>query len=684
MNDVSKPSTKVLIGGLLAFLWVGFLFGGYFWAHRPFELATLVAIGTAVLNVAVWLIITFLGMALGFILLKNVFADEAPLSLLVLSTGVGLGLIAVIMGVLGLLGLFQPIIAWGLIIVLAGITVRQWRPLWAHLRYLPKPQPDTRFQQFILWYAIISLVLTFLIALAPIVAWDSLTYHLVGPKYFIEAGRFVHPVNIPHMGFPLLGQMQFTLGMLLVGDGTAPLLHYGYGLLSLGMTITLARHLFNREVAWWSAMVLLSVPTFFTLMAWPYVDITLMFYTTAVFYTFYRWKETKQTGWLVLTGLMIGFSGGLKYTAIAMPIAVTFGIMWESRRDGLVLIIKRLFIVGAIAFALVIPWLTENILTTGNPVYPFFFENGKFWDEWWAWWYDLPGTGLWSIAPGRLLIVPLEATIAGTEGSDFYEATIGPFILGLLFLLPVVWFKFDQRDKGIVAYLLLFFALNYLLWINGVARTALLLRARFFFLVFGFTAVLDGLILHRLKRFQHPQLNIPWLINTIIGLTLILMLTNYIIFFIHLHPLTAVTGLEDEQHYMERRIGTYQTVMSEGINQLPPESNVVFLWEPRTYGCRTDLTCDPDPILGRFLHLTQHKAFDAATIAAEWQTMGITHVLLAQDGLEFLLDAAKTNPIGSHIREEDLMILNELKQTYLTEIENWEDQYILYELNVLD
>ena len=46
------------------------------------------------------------------------------------------------------------------------------------------------------------------------------------------AGRLGHPIDLPYLGFPALGQMQFTLGMLLIGDGVAALLHFGYGLLA--------------------------------------------------------------------------------------------------------------------------------------------------------------------------------------------------------------------------------------------------------------------------------------------------------------------------------------------------------------------------------------------------------------------------------------------------------------------
>jgi hypothetical protein len=406
-----------------------------------------------------------------------------------------------------------------------------------------------------------------------------------------------------------------------------------------------------------------------------------MFYTTAVFYTFLRWRENRENwGWLIVMALMIGFSGGLKYTAVATPIAITLSLVWESRRDGLSLILKRLFLIGGLGLLLVLPWLIENIITTGNPIYPFFFNDALYWDEWRSWWYDLPGTGLAATAPWRLLIVPFEATIIGTEGSDFYEATIGPFIFGALFLLPFIWRSLAKEEKAILWHLLLFFAINYILWLNGIARTALLLRARFVFLVFGITAVIGGLALSRIHALKRPDLDIEWMSRILIQITLIFLLFAQVMNFLQINPLPVVLGFESADNYSARRLGIYQVVMNE-LNQLPTGSQIVFLWETRSYACSTAIRCDPDPILDKFLHLTQFKEFDAAAISDYWRNQGVTHVLWYKAGYQFLLDAAAFNPIGGAISPQDQAILQEVRDNYLTEEETWFDSYVLYQLN---
>ena len=674
---MDRPGWRWWLMAIIIILWTALLVGGFFWAHKPFDLTLLAGLGRTLGSMGVWLGLTALGAALGRRLMGPALADEWPFTRLALTAGVGLGLLAVLMGLIGLLGGLRPPVAWGVVLLLAGLLWRDLRHTLADVRRLALPRPGSRWQRWFLFYGLFSLSLTLVTALAPPIAWDSLVYHLTGPKLYIAAGRLGHPIDLPYLGFPALGQMQFTLGMLLIGDGVAALLHFGYGLLALALTVGLARRAFGDTAAWFAGVILLSVPSLFTLMSWPYVDITLMYYATAAFYAFYRWRAAYQQGqaetaWLVLMGLYCGFSGGVKYTAVVIPLALALSLAASCWRDGLVALARRLAIVAAIALLLVLPWLLENWLTTGNPVYPFFLDDALYWDAWRGWWYDRPGTGLAATAPWRLPLVPLEATILGTQGSNFYEATIGPLLLLAAGLLLFVWRCLSREEKRVAGHMLLFFLLNYLLWINGVARTGLLLRIRFLFPVFGVIAVLGGVAMARLPELRRPQLDINWMVLVFFNLTLALSLFTLAVDFLALNPLPVVVGVEAREQYLARTQGTYQAVLDE-VNGLPPAARIYFLWEPRSYRCQAD--CWPDALLDRWLRLTQDEGLAPAGIAARWRAEGVTHVLLHQQGLDFIVEAA-FDPVTA----ADLAALAEFQAQYLTELARWGDEYILYEL----
>jgi hypothetical protein len=317
-----------------------------------------------------------------------------------------------------------------------------------------------------------------------------------------------------------------------------------------------------------------------------------------------------------------------------------------------------------------LPWLVENWLTTGNPVYPFFFP-GVYWDAWRAWWYDRPGTGLATTAPWRLLTAPLEATILGTEGGEPYDATIGPLLLALTPLLIVVWSGLKREERAVAGHMLLFFGLNYGLWLIGLARSALLVQTRLLLPIFGVVAVLAAVSLDRLTILRRPQLAVDWLVRAVVSLTLALLLFSSLTTFLQINPVPVILGLETRDDYLARRLGTYQLAM-EAVNDLPSDSRVVFLWEPRSYSCQVD--CWPDALLDRFLHLT-YLYPDAASIAEAWREEGVTHVLLYRLGMEAIVQD-EFDPVTPR----DLAILEDLQASEMKEISRVGEAYILYRL----
>jgi len=129
--------------------------------------------------------------------------------------------------------------------------------------------------------------------------------------------------------------------------------------------------------------------------------------------------------------------------------------------------------------------------------------------------------------------------------------------------------------------------------------------------------------------------------------------------------------LESRDDYLTRRLGVYQVALT-AVNALPPDSRVVFLWEPRSYACRVD--CWPDALLDRFLHLT-YLYPDADAIARAWAEAGVTHVLLFQLGMEAIVQAG-----FDPVTPRDLAIMRDLQAHHLSPIGEWGGAYMLYKL----
>lgn len=643
-------------------IWLVGLIALYFWAHKPFNEAVLAGLGKTIGSLAVTIWLVWLAAALGWRLGQNWLADETPAGQLTLTIGLGLGLLSLL--VLGL-GLAALLYAWLLWLVMIGLSLalrREMGQVWRLGRGLKGLRPEQPWLQF---FTLLTLLLTFLVALTPANRWDALVYHLTGPKLFIANQRIDQVIDLPYLGFPQLGEMQFTLGLLLISDRVANLLQFVYGLL----TLVLVAKLSGREAQWYAVAILLSAPTLLGLMTTAYVDITLLFYLTAAIYAFLKWEgNPQQLGWLWLMAAFGGYCWGVKYTAVVVPAGLALAILWVSGRQALRPILYFGLVVGLVGS----PWLLENWLTTGNPFYPFILDSGRYWDAWRGWWYDRPGTGLLATSPLRLLFAPLEATVLGREGTIYYDATIGPLLLGAAGALPLVWGALESRHKKMAGYLTLYVGLNFLLWLVGLARSALLLQTRLLLPVFGVVAVLGGLAMSQLAALRLPRFRTDWVAKSFFSLTLALLLAQTVADFFRLNPLPVALGLESESHFLGRQLGVYQTVIEE-LNQLPAGTHIQFLWEPRSYGCTAD--CRPDALLDHFLHLSQHERLDAAGMARAWQTAGVSHLLLNQGGLDFVV-ADGFDPISA----DDLAILAQLERDYLRPVAEWGQQYRLYEL----
>jgi hypothetical protein len=673
-NERFEKNTR-LIWAIIVVGWLFALTAAYFWAHKPFNSAVVLGLGRSVVSILFWLSVIGLAAALGRRLWGGLLADESPLTRLALSAGVGLGVLSLLILGLGLLSLLRSWTVWGMLIVLTLLLRRQLMGVLRDVRraWSAGMRPQNPFQYLLAIYGGVRLSFSFLEALTPPTSWDTLVYHLTGPRLYVDLGRVAHPIDLPYLGFPQLGQMQFTLGLLTIGDGPASLFHFGYGILALVITGSLAARYFGPRAAWLAGGILLSVPTLFSLMSRAYVDVTLLFYATGALYVLLRWREEKETRWLWLLGLLLGFCGGIKYTAVAIPFAMVLSILWISRREGWRVGLGRVSLVAGVAVVSVLPWLIENALTTGNPVYPFLLSTGRYWDAWRRWWYDRPGTGLAAKAPWRLLVAPLEATVLGTEGTSRYDATIGPLLLGGSALLPLIWRTLRRGERAVVGHLLSFCGAGYLLWLTGLARTSLLLQTRLLLPVFGAVSVIGGLAFEKLEHLNSSKLDVAWIARAVIVLTLSLSLFSGAIDFLKRKPLRFIVGLESREEYLTRRLGGHFVVLDYLNHEMPDDATVLFLWEPRSYYCTID--CRPDALLDRWLHHTYRYGPNSAAIADAWRERGVTHILLHRMGYDMIREA-KFDPL----HDEDASTLSQLIQQELTLLEEVGGTYEVYAL----
>jgi hypothetical protein len=607
--------------------------------------------------------ILFIALGCGSYFLRRLSpAGLSALEHVLFGLALGCGALGLLTLVLGLVGLLQPITFYATAVILTLLTARSSLNLLGQLQW-PRPGP------LVSVYLLLSFGLALTLALQPPTAWDSLFYHLTGPKLYLAAGAIRPGIDVPHLNFPSLFQMLFLVALAIRGDVAAQLLHFGFALMLAGIVYATARQHLSVRNRWLAVLFLVSMPMISGLAAWAYNDLALAFYSTAAIYAFLKGQGAGDRGqgtgrcheaanaqrWLILSGLCLGAALSLKYTAFVLPAAVSLLLIWQYRRRPLAALRPLAYLVVP-ALLVALPWYAKNLLFTGNPVYPFLF-GGPFWDGYRSQVYAEAGTGIgWNA--WALLRLPVDLTLGIRDVSR--DGATGP--LFLLFLPLLIGYSlYGRRLRPPPAfYMLLQVALfYYLFWVIGVMNSVSLFQTRLLLPALVLLCPALAWLLEDLWRFNRPGFSLQRLLTLILSLVLAAGMLIQLIYWLPHQPWAYLSGRESRSQNLERRLGEHYVAMSKINEQLPDDAVILFIFEPRSYYCEAD--CRPDSILDRYGHLHDRHG-DAAAIAGAWQREGVTHVLLWRHGLDFLLSSATP---GATLRLPDPSILDQLQKDYL-------------------
>ncbi|MGB3713901.1 MAG: hypothetical protein WA996_05665 [Candidatus Promineifilaceae bacterium] len=682
----------------------------------PFRIS-LEALGRTLLDLLVALWIASVALGIGRWLLGRIGRRRfVHLEELLFGLGLGFGILGVAVLFLGLVGFIsRP----ALLLLMVVLTLITGRSSIRFIRTFPTPRP----RRLILLFLSITILLALSLALLPPTSWDGLFYHLTEPSLYLEQGRIVPGIDIPHLNFPSLFEMLYLLALGIRGEVSAVLLHFIFALMLMGLVYVMAGQLLKVKNAWSAVLFLLAIPMILSLAGWAYNDLALAFYEVIALYTLLKWrsgwvepgttrlsttaeeatagpipdKTFQDKSWLILSAIMLGLAMGLKYTSVVALISLAGLILWWFRKEVRHAIRPLLLFLG-LAVLVSSPWFIKNLIFTGNPVYPFLFD-GTNWDEFRSAAYGEGGTGI-AYDPSscteyspeflvgqhatrcelnvgylgtRLLLLPYDITLGIRDASQ--DGPIGPLFLILLPLLLIYGVIAKRSNRPAALGGLLFFALTqFIFWTIGVVGSAALWQSRL--LLPALVALCPALswLLEDLAHLDHPRFSLQRQLYLVIGVVLLVGLFFQIINWLPQQPWGYIIGDESKDENLRRRLGSHFEAMDYINTQTPEDAVVAFLWEPRSYYCQRD--CRPDSILDAFGHL-QYEYGDASGIIYSMRDEGITHVLIFEKGLDLVLEA--NSATGDAIEEPRVLI--DLRENYLELVTTiGEDWYTLYRI----
>jgi len=649
-----KKNRNLLLG-LIAIFWVFFITLGYFVTHKPFspELAGVIAQAAWRLTLAGVVIGTAGG--IGNRLLK--LADFHPLVKLSVQSAFGLGILALFVMLIGLVGGFNQLVFALFLLILILLLRKDILAWWWLWQALPAFWRESgRFWKVcgVLVFTVLGLGL--ITALAPPLKYDALMYHLSMPLAYLESGRLSYLPWLVMTGMPQTTEMLYTFVMSLGGAQGAVVLGWCFGVLALFGLAGFVRSRLDNSSAWVSVLSLLAGYTFAVSMAWGYVDWLGLLFGLAALICLDEWRIGGNRELILLTGAFAGFAFSTKYTAGIFSIALFGAFCWHCFKRKAPFFQNLFYLAGA-ALLVSLPWLIRNWVNTGNPVYPFIFQGGAMDAVRIGVYQGLPAWGDWR----DVLLLPWRATVVGSESAEGYSVSIGPLLLGLAALSWISHRKLNPDQHAGLENAAWIACLGIFVWVIGNQASGYLIQTRMYFSIFPAFAVLAAYGYSGISRLEIPGLRPARIIQALIVLVFGLNLLEVFISFARTGALSVVLGLQTEQQYREANLGWYSIAM-DTIRDLPSDGKTILLYEPRGFHCLPN--CDPDEILDRWKHdLAVLK--DPESILASWRHQGFGFILHNKAGTTFLRENPDPHhPVAEIDALEQLLSALELVQEF--------------------
>ncbi len=234
------------------------------------------------------------------------------------------------------------------------------------------PLPDyPSLWKAVFWGAIAAYgVYYFVHALAPETSPDGATYHLGLVSRYLRQHSFGWITTDMYANLSEGIEMLFLVAYSVGRHSSAALVEFAFLLaLPFGM-LAYARRIGFTKAGILAALIVYTSPVFGMSGTIAYNDAAGVAILFALFYLLQIWSETRQPRLLPLIGLAAGSCYAAKYTLfLALPFAGLF-LLWKLVRTRQPFL-KPLLVYSTFALILVLPWMTKNWLTVGNPFSPF-------------------------------------------------------------------------------------------------------------------------------------------------------------------------------------------------------------------------------------------------------------------------------------------------------------------------
>ncbi len=434
----------------------------------------------------------------------------------------------------------------------------------------------------LLFVGMFGLVLTeLLINLTPPISRDALVHHLAIPKLWVQNGGFYDIPWATFSYYPMNLDLLYFVCLYFGNDILPKFIHLAFGWATAFLVYSYLKKKLSTHWGLLGALIFLSTPAIIRLSCSAYVDLGLVFFTSASVFAFIQWRHDRyeKVIWLIVSAACMGLAVGTKYNALIawlfMNLMVVF--FWSRDRGTSLAAIKYGILFFAVSFIIASPWYVKNYFLTSNPFYPLFggffspsnqggvtggtIGAGVFHTR-----TALYGEQLWEI-----LLIPLRMFFQGQDNSDqFFDGKLNPI---LILTVPLAFIRKDDRRDNL---LFLFFSL----FLVVVALFHAVPRVRYIAPVIPFLTILSIMgikeLVDKCENLKHPFRN-PALV-AVFAYVILFVFPNGLYLadlFKSIRPIPFVLNHETREDFLTRHIPSYPAM--QFVNKNLPGDAKVFL-----------------------------------------------------------------------------------------------------------
>ena len=225
----------------------------------------------------------------------------------------------------------------------------------------------------------------------PPVSRDALTHHLVVPKLYLQHGGIYEIPSIVFSYYPMNLDLLYLIPLYFGNDIVPKYIHFLFALLTAGLIFYYLQKRLGNQWGLFGTLFFLSLPLIVKLSITIYVDLGLIFFSTAALLSLLEWIESRlKLKFLLLSATCCGLALGTKYNGLIVLFLLTLFIPFiyinnskinfngkgtVNRTTHIRNQLKALGF-GAIFFMMALlvfsPWMIRNYVWKTNPIYPLY------------------------------------------------------------------------------------------------------------------------------------------------------------------------------------------------------------------------------------------------------------------------------------------------------------------------